>query len=185
MRRIEALKAVVEERPSALLICNLGSPSKELFHVQDRSSNFYMLGSMGMASSIGLGLAMASKDREVISIDGDGAVLMNLGNLATIGCEAPQNFLLIIIDNGVYGSTGCQPTAASSRAKLADLAKAAGVRSVREVEEEGDLRVLLKEMKNGVLVVKTDSSNADVPNIPLKAKEIIDRFMAAASPPPG
>ncbi len=184
MKRIDALRAIMEERPHALLVCNLGFPSRELFHLNDKSSNFYMLGSMGMASSIGLGLAMAVKEREVISLDGDGSILMNLGSLATVASQKRDNFLLVIVDNGVYGSTGCQASPTSSTTRLTAMASAAGIQNVKETGNEEDLRILIREMRNGVLVVKTDPTNANVPNVSLNPREIIDRFMNAATRPP-
>ncbi|HPJ85199.1 MAG TPA: thiamine pyrophosphate-dependent enzyme, partial [Methanothrix sp.] len=83
MKRIEAISTIAEEAEiqDAFIVGNIGFPSRELCAVGDRTSNFYMLGSMGLASSIGLGLALARPDKRVIAIDGDGAVLMNLGSL--------------------------------------------------------------------------------------------------------
>ena len=113
----------------ALIIANIGFPAQELYEIQDSPKNFYMLGSMGLSSSIGLGLAQ-STDQTVISIDGDGSVLMNLGSLSTIGNYGPKNFILLIVDNGAYGSTGDQPTHTSGKTDLAGVARAAGVESV-------------------------------------------------------
>ena len=112
MKRIEAIALAAEaaQAQDALLISNIGFPSRELFSVKDRPENFYMLGSMGLASSIGLGLALARPERKVMVLDGDGSVLMNLGTLATIAHYAPENYLLVILDNCCYGSTGSQPT---------------------------------------------------------------------------
>ena len=93
-----------------------------------------MLGSMGLASSIGLGLALARPERKVMVLDGDGSVLMNLGTLATIAHHAPENYLLVILDNCCYGSTGSQPTCTHLGTDLFALAKAAGVKKVRAVE---------------------------------------------------
>ena len=107
MKRIEVIKVI--SKMEGLIICNLGLPSRELYSFNDKPSCFYMLGSMGMASSIGLGLAIAQK-KKVYAIDGDGSILMNLGSLTTIAHHAPHNYCLIIIDNKSYGSTGNQPT---------------------------------------------------------------------------
>ena len=91
---------------------NLGWPSKELYAVKHQPSNFYMLGSMGMVTPIGLGIALSSS-KDVIVIDGDGSLLMNPGTLATAASLAPKNLTILAIDNGAYGSTGNQPTLAS------------------------------------------------------------------------
>ncbi len=132
MKRIEAIALAAEaaEACGALLISNIGFPSRELFSVKDRPENFYMLGSMGLASSIGLGLALALPERKVMVLDGDGSVLMNMGTLATIAHHAPENYLLVILDNCCYGSTGSQPTCTHLGTDLFALAKAAGVKKV-------------------------------------------------------
>ncbi|MGI9507159.1 MAG: thiamine pyrophosphate-dependent enzyme, partial [Geminicoccaceae bacterium] len=109
MRRYELLQDVAPIFDREFVICNLGFPSQELYSLRDSERFFYMLGSMGLSSSIGLGLA-TQVDETVVSIDGDGSVLMNLGTLSTIARAAPRNFILLIVDNGSYGSTGDQPT---------------------------------------------------------------------------
>jgi sulfopyruvate decarboxylase subunit beta len=160
---------------------NIGYPSRELYAVGDRPSNFYMLGSMGMASSIGLGLALALPKRRVIAIDGDGAVLMNLGTFATLADQDPDNYLLVILDNGCYGSTGSQPTCTSRRADLAKLAAGAGVSEVRVATAVDEIRTGMGN--KGVLVVKVEIGNADVPVIDLSSEEIVERFMARSAQP--
>ena len=109
MIRSEVLKSIIPIITDKLVVCNIGLPSQELHLMDDQPSNFYMLGTMGLSSSIGLGLALAQKDK-VIAIDGDGSVLTNFGTLPTIANNVADNFILLIIDNGSYGSTGDQPT---------------------------------------------------------------------------
>jgi sulfopyruvate decarboxylase subunit beta len=183
LKRIDAIAIIAEESESqdALLIGNIGYPSRELYAVGDRPSNFYMLGSMGLASSIGLGLALARPDRRVIAIDGDGAVLMNLGSLATIADQDPKNYLLVILDNGCYGSTGSQPTCTSMRADLVRMAEGAGVSEVRIAATPQEVRDGM--VGKGVLVVKVEIGNADVPVIALSPEEIIERFMEISAAP--
>ena len=176
MKRIEAIALAAESAQSqnALLISNIGFPSRELYSVCDRQENFYMLGSMGLASSIGLGLALARPERKVMVLDGDGSVLMNLGTLATIALHGPKNLLLVILDNCCYGSTGSQPTCTHLGTDLAALAKAAGIKNVRKVERPGDLAEAL--LGKGVIVVKVEAGNASVPIISLSPEEIVERF---------
>ncbi|MFA5312180.1 MAG: sulfopyruvate decarboxylase subunit beta [Methanomassiliicoccales archaeon] len=178
MHRIEALEIIVQVRGNDLIVCNIGDPSRELFSVRDAPNQFYMLGSMGMASSIGLGIALARPDRSVVAIDGDGAVLMNLGTLATIADQRPENYLLVIIDNGVYGSTGGQPTCTARMADLASIATGAGMRDVRVVRNEDELRSAFRSMASGVLVIRVDTMGTDGPIIDIPTRQIVDRFMA-------
>ncbi|MCX6669836.1 MAG: sulfopyruvate decarboxylase subunit beta [Methanothrix sp.] len=180
MKRIEAiaLAAKAAQGQNALLVCNIGFPSRELYAVQDRSENFYMLGSMGLASSIGLGLALARPERRVIVLDGDGAVLMNLGTLATIAHQAPENYLLVILDNCCYGSTGSQPTCTCLGTDLEKMASGAGVTSARTAANAEDLGLALEG--NGVVIAKVEPGNADVPVISLSPREILTKFMGAA-----
>lgn len=182
MKRIEAIdlasKAAAEQ--DAFLISNIGYPSRELFSVHDRPLNFYMLGSMGLASSIGLGLALARLERRVMALDGDGSVLMNLGTLATIAHHAPENFLLVILDNCCYGSTGSQPTCTHLGTDLSALAKAAGIEDAVTVQHEADLALALSG--RGVVVAKVEAGNAKVPIISLSPEDIVCRFMLSARP---
>ena len=109
MIRSDVLKTLIPMISDQLVVSNIGLPSQELHLLDDQPTNFYMLGTMGLSSSIGLGLALAQKAK-VIAIDGDGSVLTNFGTLPTIANNPADNFILLIIDNGSYGSTGDQPT---------------------------------------------------------------------------
>ena len=95
MIRSEVLKSIIPIITDKLVVCNIGLPSQELHLMDDQPSNFYMLGTMGLSSSIGLGLALAQKDK-VIAIDGDGSVLTNFGTLPTIANNVADNFVLLI-----------------------------------------------------------------------------------------
>ena len=105
---------------------------------RDADENFYMIGSMGLASSIGLGLALARPERRVLVLDGDGNVLMNLGALASIAAAAPRNLLHVCLDNGAHASTGAQPTI-SGRVHLDEIARAVGYGWVGRVETQDAL----------------------------------------------
>jgi len=100
---------------------------------RDRDECFYMIGSMGLGSSIGLGIALAQPERRVVVLDGDGNILMNLGALATIAAARPSNLLHVCFDNRAHASTGGQPTV-SDRVHLDDVARAAGYRAVARVD---------------------------------------------------
>jgi sulfopyruvate decarboxylase subunit beta len=180
MKRIEAISEVASAAENALIVCNIGFPSRELYAAADRPENFYMLGSMGLASSIGLGLALARPERRVIVLDGDGSVLMNLGTLATIGQHAPDNYMLVILDNCCYGSTGSQPTCTSLRTDLGLVARAAGVQRVQTVTTPEGLIDALSG--HGVVVARVEPGNADVPIIDITPERIIERFMGSFLP---
>jgi sulfopyruvate decarboxylase subunit beta len=179
MIRSEVLKSLLPVISDELVVCNIGLPSQELHMLGDRPSNFYMLGTMGLASSIGLGLALAQRET-VIAIDGDGSVLMNLGSLATIANNVADNFMLLIIDNGSYGSTGDQPTYAGRKTSLAKVAQACGCERVVECRAEDAAAAMRKALASGkmtVIVCKCESGNIPVPVIELDAPVIRHRFM--------
>lgn len=184
MTRYDILtKLVPLLKSESLVLCNIGIPSQELFSLGDKPNYFYMLGSMGMVSSIGLGLSLATR-KKVIVIDGDGSVLMNLGTLVTIANQKPKNLVLIIIDNGVYGSTGNQPTYTKKYTSLAKIAQGAGIKNVFELRGDKIDTYCLKELigKHGpvVLVVKVKPGNAKVKIIPFSGEAIKIRFMEKA-----
>jgi phosphonopyruvate decarboxylase len=120
--RLEATRLLVSSVDlvqTTPIIASLGHPAYDLFAAGDRPANFYTWGSMGLASSIGLGLAMAQPRRRVVVLDGDGSLLMNLGSLATIGWTRPVNLILVVWDNQSYATTGGQDTATAHGADLA------------------------------------------------------------------
>ena len=162
-----------------LIVANIGYPCRELFAAADRPGNFYMLGSMGLASSIGLGLALSQPGR-VCAIDGDGSVLMNLGSLATMAHQAPSNFMLVIVDNRAYGSTGNQPTCTAGLTDLAAIARASGNRHVARVGtvEELDRALDAHAGHAAIIIAVAEPGNEDAPVIPLSGIEIRDRFMS-------
>ena len=183
MIRSEILKEIAPILRDQLVVCNIGIPSQELHAIDDQPSNFYMLGTMGLASSIGLGLAL-SQPKPVISIDGDGSVLTNLGTLPTIANNPAGNFILLIIDNGSYGSTGDQPTYAGRKTSLAKVAEACGCETVVECAAEDTGRVLQEALNSGemtIIVCKCESGNAKMPVITMDPVVIRDRFMKAVS----
>ena len=181
MIRYEMLQEILPVIRDQLVVCNIGIPSQELFALDDQPTNFYMLGTMGLASSIGLGLALV-QDKKVVVIDGDGSVLTNLGTLPTIGNNPRGNYVLLIVDNGSYGSTGDQPTYAGKKTALAEVARACGCDAVVECSGE-DTRAALEAALAGdemtVIVSKCDSGNAKMPVIGLDPVVIRDRFMKA------
>ena len=181
MIRSEILREIAPILRDQLVICNIGIPSQELHAIDDQPSNFYMLGTMGLASSIGLGLALV-QPKTVIAIDGDGSVLTNLGTLPTIANNVADNYILLIIDNGSYGSTGDQPTYAGKKTSLAAVAQACGCERVIECQAEDTgavLQAAIDARQMTVIVCKCDSGNAKMPVITMDPVVIKDRFMKA------
>ncbi|AGI74669.1 putative sulfopyruvate decarboxylase subunit beta [Octadecabacter arcticus 238] len=181
MIRSEILRDIAPILRDQLVVCNIGLPSQELHMIDDQPTNFYMLGTMGLSSSIGLGLAL-SQPKTVISIDGDGSVLTNLGTLPTIANNVADNYILMIIDNGSYGSTGDQPTYAGMKTKLEKVAEACGCENVvvcQDVDTGKTLQAALDSKKMTVIVVKCDSGNIKLPVITMDPVVIRDRFMKA------
>ncbi len=179
MIRSEIIKSIAPVIRDHLVVCNIGLPSQELFMHEDKPSNFYMLGTMGLSSSIGLGLALVQR-ATVIAIDGDGSVLTNLGTLPTIANNVADKFILLIIDNGSYGSTGDQPTYAGRKTSLAAVATACGCENVVEcrAEETADvLREAILSEQMTIIVSKCESGNVPVSVIELDPAVIRHRFM--------
>lgn len=125
--RSEVLKKLIRltANPDTVIIATTGYTGRELFAAEDRANHLYMVGSMGCASSLGLGLALARPDLKVIVIDGDGAALMRMGNFATIGSYAGDNLVHLVLDNEAHDSTGAQATV-SANVRFADIAAACG-----------------------------------------------------------
>ena len=179
MIRSEVLRDIAPVIRDHLVVCNIGLPSQELHLIDDQPSNFYMLGTMGLSSSIGLGVALA-QDKKVIAIDGDGSVLTNFGTLPTIANNVADNFILLIIDNGSYGSTGDQPTYAGKKTSLTKVAEACGCENVIECQaaETGQaIEKALASNKMTIIVCKCESGNVKVPVITMDPVVIRDRFM--------
>jgi len=189
MTRLDATRALVAalgDDSTVPVIASLGHPAYDLFAVADRAANFYTWGSMGLASSIGLGLAMARPDLRVIVLDGDGSLLMNLGSLATIGWTKPARLVVIVWDNGLYGTTGGQDTATAHGADLEAAARAMGIDRSVTVRSAEDLRRAvaraLTEPGPWVIVAKVTESRPGVkPSLDYVA--IKERFMAAIGSP--
>ncbi len=137
MKRGEVVKVIAEKLQQEIVISANGYISREMYNARDRKRNFYMLGSMGLASSIGLGIALNS-DKRVVVLDGDGNLLMNLGVLSTVGNMKPKNFVHICMDNELYESTGGQKTNSRS-IKLEKVAEAAGYATVGKIDSLNQL----------------------------------------------
>lgn len=177
MTRYDAIKIIAGIVEDDIIIANLGFPAKELYEIKDRGLNFYMLGSMGLASSIGLGLALVQK-RHVYVIDGDGSLLMNPNALTSIGAYNPENLTVIAVDNAAYGSTGNQETCTYNQIDLELLAKACGIQDTIKVHSEDELKEALLRKVSFIHVI-VEPVNVKCREIPVPANEIKRRFMKA------
>ena len=179
--RVTAIQAIVRRvEASDLVLSTTGMISREVFVTDDRPANFYMLGSMGLLSSFGLGLALQSPEKRVYVLEGDGSALMSLGALPLIATESPKNLIHIILDNEAYESTGAQPSI-SSKVDLAEIGRSCGYARVVRVEDLESLEGALQDndttpgphlilVKVGIAPVK------DIPRVTHTPTEIRDRF---------
>jgi thiamine pyrophosphate-dependent acetolactate synthase large subunit-like protein len=126
------------------VIGGIGNTNFDLWASGRRPQNFYMLGSMGLACPIALGVAIAQPRRKVVAIEGDGSLLMQLGSLATIAAVKPANLTIVVMDNSVYQITGAQPTATAHGADLAAIARGAGIANSAWAADEADFDALFE-----------------------------------------
>lgn len=133
MLRIDALQAIYPDIENHVVVTIMGAVAVELYSVGHKENFFYLEHAMGLASSMGLGLALSLPEQKVVVIDGDGSLLMNLGTLSTMARYKPGNLLHIVFDNESLLSVGGFPTATSTGTDLAGIARASGVPNVLEV----------------------------------------------------
>ena len=186
MNRIDATRQLVDAVSADPIVASLGHPAYDLFAAGDRPANFYTWGSMGLASSIGLGLALARPELRVFVVDGDGSLLMNLGSLATIGWSRPPNLVLIVWDNEAYGTTGGQDTATAHGADLEAVARAMGATAtatVRTGDAFGATIARARHEPGPWVIVAKVSESAPAAKPPLDCMFIKQRFMAAIGQP--
>jgi len=132
------------------VIGGIGNTNFDLWAAGQRPQNFYMLGSMGLAIPIALGVALAQPQRHVIALEGDGSLLMQLGCLATVAERAPKNLTIVVWDNGIYQITGAQPTASAATADLVAIAKGSGLhKSAWAADEEDFDRLFAAALSEG------------------------------------
>ena len=184
MKRYEAIEVITQSLSgSELVISSTGMMSRELFTIRDAPQNFYMIGSMGLASSIGLGLALSLPEKQIVVIDGDGSILMNMGSMATIGHFAPKNLIHIVLDNESHDSTGGQATV-SNTVELEEVAHAAGYRLTQRTASEEELQKAIKESSQqgpAFLLVKVEKGSIEgIGRVSHSQEEIKNRFRKSA-----
>jgi thiamine pyrophosphate-dependent acetolactate synthase large subunit-like protein len=184
MDRSHAIARILEHAgPDDLVLSTTGMISREVFVTDDRARNFYMLGSMGLASALGLGLALLHPQRRVFILEGDGSALMSLGALALVPTESPKNLVHIILDNEAYESTGGQPSI-SANVDLASVGRSCGYPVVSRVSDPDGLDDALEGCRQGagpyLIVAKVAIAPVSgIPRVFHSPAEIRDRFKRA------
>jgi phosphonopyruvate decarboxylase len=148
--RREAVPALIGRHEDFLIVTGLAGTARDIAALtNDGAHTFTMAGAMGGATMIGLGLALARRDRRVLVVTGDGELLMNLGALATIGVLNPANLAIVCVDNGHYGETGYQKSHTSLGVDLEKIASGAGIRLTRTIEDAADLPAGARLLREG------------------------------------
>jgi len=165
MNRFDLTKRLVAQlKHDEAVIGGIGNANFDLWASGQRPQNFYMLGSMGLAIPIALGVAIAQPRRHVIALEGDGSLLMQLGCLATVAERAPKNLTMVVWDNGIYQITGSQPTPGAAAADLVVIARGAGIANSARAADESDFdRLIASALKAGspsLIVARIDSKPA-------------------------
>ena len=175
MDRKDAIKIFSKVIGNNPIISANGFISRDLFNTLEKETNFYMIGSMGLASSIGLGISLKKPKKRVFIFDGDGNILMNLGSLVTISTLKPKNLIHVIFDNKIHESTGGQPTF-SNKNNISDIAKVLGY-TVFIIKTKKELADILSKIKNKtgpimlhIQISKTKEKSSRVTIIPKKIK---------------
>lgn len=147
-RSVMTRRLVAKLTNEEAVIGGIGNSNFDLWASGQRPQNFYMLGSMGLASSIALGVALAQPRRKVFALDGDGSILMQLGALGTVAAVAPSNLCIVLWDNGIYQITGSQKTLTSGVADLVAIAKGAGLSQSDWAQDEDHFDALVERALN-------------------------------------
>lgn len=180
MKRTDALKLILKSlKRDDIAIFTTGFISRTAFFIKDRKLNFYILGSMGLPSSFGLGISLNTK-RRVFVVEGDGSVLMGLSTLPLIGFLKPKNLIHIVLNNEAYESTGGQETIAR-KIDIEKLAKASEYLETATISEENELKRFLQSLKEGpiFLLLKIEREEINVGRINILPEKMKDRFREA------
>jgi sulfopyruvate decarboxylase subunit beta len=180
LRRFEATQLVSRLAGESPIVSNLGPTSSDLWHSGHRDRNFYTYGNMGLCSSIALGMAMGT-DEQVISLDGDGSLLMNLGTVASIGREQPKNLTVIVWDNEKWGQTGGQTSHTGTGTDLEKVAQSCGISHTKTVTDLEDFEAAVSEAlasSDGphFIVAKIEESGGTTSVAPVEPELTLYRF---------
>ena len=173
------VKQLLADPGAMLIVCGLGFVGSDVAAAGDRPLNFYIHGVMGAAASVGLGLALARKDRRVLVVTGDGELMMNIGSLATIAAQRPTNLSIVVLDNERLGATGSQLSLTSHGVDIAGIARASGFPDAITVRSPDEAPNAIKRIRSGdgpflaVVKVSRERVRAAVPlwdGVELKAR---------------
>ena len=180
MIRKKAIEACLNNIGNSPIVAANGFISRDLFNVKDKKTNFYMIGSMGLASSIGLGIAIKKPKKKIFVFDGDGNILMNLGSLATIGKIGPNNLIHLVFDNSIHESTGGQPTG-SDIIPIEKIANACNYQHVFKISTENGISKILNKIKKYsgpiLILIKIERGNCIGKRISKTPKNIKEEFI--------
>jgi thiamine pyrophosphate-dependent acetolactate synthase large subunit-like protein len=181
MNRFDLMQRMVARlRNEEAVIGGIGHTNFDLWSAGHRAQNFYMLGSMGLAVPIALGVALAQPGRKVFALEGDGSLLMQLGCLATVASLAPKNLAILVMDNGTYQITGGQPTPALGGADYMAIARGCGLAGATWAKDEADFERLVERClsTDGPHVIGLKLDDAKPPRQTERdPAQIRDRFM--------
>lgn len=183
MTRREIIKAIYSMTRDEIIIFSTGYACRDAYDLEDRDSNFYMVGSMGLAASIGIGIALNSKDKKVIVVEGDGSLLMSPNNMFIAGGKKVDNLIHIVIDNSMYETTGKQKTYSES-IPFSRIAKELGYMKTQYITSMEEFCMQFSEsvsMKKGpaFLHVQADPSNESIPNrVPIPLAKMKNRMVS-------
>lgn len=178
MLRFEATQLILKHAGNRPIVANLGPTTDELWHALHRDRNFYTYGNMGLCSSLALGMAVSTSE-QVISLDGDGSLLMNLGTIATIGREQPKNLIVVVWDNEMWDQTGHQQSHTALGTDLEQVAKSCGITHTATVIDLEELETVFRTALEGdgpwFIVAKTEQSEY-MPVSPIEPEMTLYRF---------
>ena len=181
MNRLDLTKRLVAKlKHEEAVIGGIGNANFDLYAAGSRPQNFYMLGSMGLAAPIALGVALAQPKRRVFALEGDGSLLMQMGSLATIAMVAPRNLTIVVWDNGMYQITGAQKTATAEIADLVAMARGAGIAQSAWAKDEDDFERMIDEtLRNDGPWFIGARTDAETPKIQTPREPVVikDAFM--------
>jgi sulfopyruvate decarboxylase subunit beta len=175
LNKHEAIQLVLEHFPQAFIVSTCGHISRDLYNIKDRTQNFYMVGSMGMAAPVALGLSLVQPNKPFIILDGDGSLLMNLGIMSMIGQQCPKNLIHIVLDNGMHESTGGQKTVPLTNIK--DIATKIGYRLAIEVNSSKNWPLNISTEGPTLIHIKIDPRSEKIgKRVEWTPQEIVKRF---------